>query len=183
MAADEFTPIFYWSAPKKAPRKGPSFLQVVEVGTSVEEVCRKLGISDAVFYNWRKKCGGLGPSESRRLRQLEEENGKLKRLRCGPVSRQVHAAGCSAAARLARLGGLGGTTGSEDGVRIAHAHKPCCEAGNSRASRANRVKALTLLSDIEGACGPGRATRQTCEVWPVRSDGLRCNTAISGRNL
>jgi putative transposase len=39
-----------------------------------------MGISDAAFYNWRKKYGGLGPSEVRRLRQLEEENTKLKRL-------------------------------------------------------------------------------------------------------
>lgn len=51
-----------------------------EVGTSVEEVCRKMGISDATFYNWKKKFGGLGPSELRRLRQLEEENRKLKGL-------------------------------------------------------------------------------------------------------
>jgi putative transposase len=39
-----------------------------------------MGISDATFYNWRKKFGGLGPSEVRRLKQLEEENSKLKRL-------------------------------------------------------------------------------------------------------
>jgi putative transposase len=39
-----------------------------------------MGISDATFYNWRKKYGGLGPSELRRLKQLEEENAKLKRL-------------------------------------------------------------------------------------------------------
>jgi putative transposase len=51
-----------------------------ELGTTVEEVCRKLGISDATFYNWKKKYGGLGPSELRRLRQLEEENTKLKKL-------------------------------------------------------------------------------------------------------
>jgi putative transposase len=51
-----------------------------ELGTSVEEVCRKMGISDATFYNWKKKYGGLGPSELRRLRQLEEENRKLKGL-------------------------------------------------------------------------------------------------------
>ena len=55
-------------------------LKQAEVGTPVEEVCRNMGISDATFYNWRKKYGGLGPSELRRLRQLEEENGKLKRL-------------------------------------------------------------------------------------------------------
>ena len=55
-------------------------LKRAELGTSVDEVCRKMGISDATFYNWRKKYGGLGPSELRRLRQLEEENAKLKRL-------------------------------------------------------------------------------------------------------
>jgi putative transposase len=55
-------------------------LKQAELGTSVEEVCRKMGISDATFYNWRKKYGGLGPSEVRRLKQLKEENAKLKRL-------------------------------------------------------------------------------------------------------
>ncbi len=55
-------------------------LKQAELGTPVEEVCRKMGISDATFYNWKKKYGGLGPSELRRLKQLEEENAKLKRL-------------------------------------------------------------------------------------------------------
>ena len=55
-------------------------LKQVELGTKVEEICRKLGISDATFYKWRQKYGGLGPSELRRLRQLEEENIKLKPL-------------------------------------------------------------------------------------------------------
>jgi putative transposase len=55
-------------------------LKQQEVGTSVEEICRKMGISDATFYNWKKKYAGLGPSELRRLKQLEEENAKLKRL-------------------------------------------------------------------------------------------------------
>ncbi len=55
-------------------------LKQAELGTPVEEVCRKMGISDATFYNWKKKYGGLGPSELRRLKQLEEENTKLKRL-------------------------------------------------------------------------------------------------------
>lgn len=55
-------------------------LKQAELGTPVEEVCRKVGISDATFYNWKKKYGGLGPSELRRLKQLEEENTKLKRL-------------------------------------------------------------------------------------------------------
>lgn len=55
-------------------------LKQAESGTRVEEVCRKMGVSQATFYAWRKKFGGLGVSELRRLRQLEEENRKLKQL-------------------------------------------------------------------------------------------------------
>ncbi len=55
-------------------------LRQAEEGTKVEEVCRKAGISEATFYNWRKKFGGLMPSEMKRLRQLEEENTRLKRI-------------------------------------------------------------------------------------------------------
>jgi putative transposase len=55
-------------------------LKQAEDGVAVAEVCRKAGISDATFYNWRKKYAGLLPSEMRRLRQLEEENAKLKRI-------------------------------------------------------------------------------------------------------
>lgn len=55
-------------------------LKQAEEGTPVAEVCRKAGISDATFYNWRKKYGGLMPSEMKRLKQLEEENNKLKTL-------------------------------------------------------------------------------------------------------
>ena len=55
-------------------------LRQAEEGVTVGEVCRKAGISDATFYNWRKKYAGLMPSEVRRLKQLEEENGNLKRL-------------------------------------------------------------------------------------------------------
>ncbi len=52
-------------------------LRQAESGTPVEEVCPKMGISEATFYNWNKKYGGLGVSELRRLKQLEEENFKL----------------------------------------------------------------------------------------------------------
>jgi hypothetical protein len=47
-------------------------LQRAEEGTAVGEVCRKAGISEATFYNWRKKYAGLMPSEVKRLRQLED---------------------------------------------------------------------------------------------------------------
>lgn len=55
-------------------------LKQAETGTRVEEVCRKMGISEATFYNWKKKFGGMGVTELRRLRQLKEENQRLKRL-------------------------------------------------------------------------------------------------------
>lgn len=51
-----------------------------ELSTKVDEICRKMGISDATFYKWRQKYAGLGPSELKKLKQLEEENSKLKRL-------------------------------------------------------------------------------------------------------
>jgi putative transposase len=55
-------------------------IKQVETGTRIDEVCRKMGISEATFYNWRKKYGGLGVSELRELRQLKEENTQLKKL-------------------------------------------------------------------------------------------------------
>jgi putative transposase len=55
-------------------------LKQVDEGIGVEEVCRKAGISQQTFYRWRKKYGGLMPSEVRRLKQLEEENSRLKRM-------------------------------------------------------------------------------------------------------
>jgi len=55
-------------------------IKQVETGTRIQEVCRKMGISEATFYNWKKKYGGLGVSELRRLKNLEEENSQLKKL-------------------------------------------------------------------------------------------------------
>ncbi|ELO7934183.1 IS3 family transposase [Salmonella enterica] len=55
-------------------------LKQAEIGTRVGEVCRKMGISEATFYNWKKKFAGPGVTELRRLRQLEDENQRLKKL-------------------------------------------------------------------------------------------------------
>jgi putative transposase len=55
-------------------------LRQAESGVPVAEVCRKLGISAATFYRWKKRFGGLGVAEVRELRQLREENRRLKQL-------------------------------------------------------------------------------------------------------
>lgn len=55
-------------------------LRQAESGTPVSEIVRKMGISEVTFYRWKKKYGGLGTSELRKLKQLEDENRRLKRL-------------------------------------------------------------------------------------------------------
>ncbi len=55
-------------------------LKQAESGVPVEEVCRKLGVSQPTFYRWKKKFDGMGVEELRRLRTLEEENKRLKAL-------------------------------------------------------------------------------------------------------
>ena len=68
------------------PKKGRSEGQILralrqaESGTRVSEICREYGIRDATFYSWKKKLAGLALSDLRELRQLRDENGKLKRL-------------------------------------------------------------------------------------------------------
>lgn len=57
-----------------------SVLKEAELGTPVAELIRKIGISEQTFYRWKKVYGGLEPSQARKLKQLEEENAKLKRL-------------------------------------------------------------------------------------------------------
>ena len=55
-------------------------LRQAEAGTPVADVCRQLGVSEATFYVWKKKYGQLGVTELRKLRMLEEENARLKRV-------------------------------------------------------------------------------------------------------
>jgi putative transposase len=55
-------------------------LRQAEAGTAVADVCRQLGISEATFYVWKKRYANLGMTEIRELRQLRDENAKLKRL-------------------------------------------------------------------------------------------------------
>jgi putative transposase len=55
-------------------------IRQAESGTPVVEVCRKIGVSEQTFYRWKRKYVGMGVSELRRIRQLEEENRKLKKI-------------------------------------------------------------------------------------------------------
>lgn len=55
-------------------------LKEADNGVAVKEVCRKYGISDATYYKWKSKYGGLEVSDVRRMRELEAENSKLKRM-------------------------------------------------------------------------------------------------------
>ncbi len=57
-----------------------AILKESEAGTPTSELIRRHGISQATFYNWRKKYGGLEVSEAKRLKQLEDENRRLKRI-------------------------------------------------------------------------------------------------------
>jgi putative transposase len=57
-----------------------AILKEAEAGVSPGELCRRHGISDATFYNWRKKYGGMDVSDAKRLKTLEDENSRLKKL-------------------------------------------------------------------------------------------------------
>ena len=56
------------------------FLKQADAGIPIKELCRKGGFSDATFYKWRAKFGGMDVSDARRLKELESENAKLKKL-------------------------------------------------------------------------------------------------------
>lgn len=55
-------------------------LREQEAGAKTADICRRHGISEATFYNWKAKFGGMDVSDAKRLKALEDENGKLKRL-------------------------------------------------------------------------------------------------------
>ena len=56
------------------------FLKQAEAGVAIKDLCRKHGFSDAAFYTWRRKFGGMSVPDAKRLRELEAENAKLKKL-------------------------------------------------------------------------------------------------------
>ena len=84
----EFSANLPWLGEEARPRKASKFteaqkafvLKQGEEGTSVAEICRKAGISQATYFNWKKRYGGLLPDETRRLKALEDENSRLKKI-------------------------------------------------------------------------------------------------------
>ncbi len=56
------------------------YLKQVEAGIPLKDMCRKVGVSEATFYNWRAKFGGMEVTDAKRLKELEGENAKLKKL-------------------------------------------------------------------------------------------------------
>jgi len=57
-----------------------AILREADAGMKVKDICRKYGISDATYYNWKAKYGGMGVSELKRMKELEAENARLKRM-------------------------------------------------------------------------------------------------------
>ena len=80
--------MFPWLGEERKRMKASKFteaqkafiLKQGEEGTPVAEICRKAGISQATYFNWKKRYGGLLPDEMRRLKQLEDENARLKKI-------------------------------------------------------------------------------------------------------
>ena len=80
-------------------------------GTPVADICRKAGISQATYFNWKKKYAGMMPSEMKRLRELEEENGRLYG-RCGTLARMARLPPTSVAGASIAVIGLPNATTS-----------------------------------------------------------------------
>ena len=84
----EFSATLSWLGEERNRTKASNFLDAQkafiikqgEDGTPVAEICRKAGISQATYFNWKKKYAGLLPTEMKRLKQLEDENARLKKI-------------------------------------------------------------------------------------------------------
>jgi len=123
-------------------------LREAESGETVVEVCRKHGISQQSFYLWKRKYAGLGLSELRELRQLREENGKLKRLVAdlswtATSCRRSSQKSCKASG-AARTGGMGRTGSSTEPA----------PGGEADSDRANELALRTSSRSPGGAAGP-----------------------------
>jgi putative transposase len=116
-----------------------------ELGAKTADVCRKHGISEATFYKWKNKYGGMDVSEAKRLKALEEENTKLKKLLADAMLDNVIA---PITPRLPRTRGDGRRKGrAKEAARAPRDSDFCCSrrAGRIRCHRrCHRVKLLAL---------------------------------------
>ena len=141
-----------------------------EAGVSTAEVCRKHGISDATFYKWKARYGGLELSEAKRLRALEDENGRLKRLLA-----EAMPADCS------RRGAK--TTTTSDPTRpMAACHRPPRASGCATPA-SSAARPLPLPSPIRydgGGLSPRtRAPRGAGQIRPQCLPVLRARPSAS----
>jgi putative transposase len=177
-------------------------LRQVESGAPATALCRKLGISEETFYRWKRKYAGMGVAEFRRVKQLEEENGRLKRLvaRCDGGPEEVARGGDCHAADDGALDDASSGVPLHFGVvchpvacsrvRASNEQRPCqsgaCETSlDARASRRGVHDFDTALSDSDTArsCADRCRTRRARgagqpDHWPARCiEEVRCANA------
>ena len=140
-------------------------LRQAEAGTPAVEVCRKLGVSEQTFYRWKRQFAGMGVVELRRLRQVEEENRKLKQLVADLSLGQAHAAG-GAPKKLVK---------PAQKRAVVRFFRAGFRVSERRACRRGRRAALELpLPQCRGRSD--RPAAAACGIWPRRG----CATATGG---
>ena len=141
-------------------------LREAESGETVVEVCRKHGISQQMFYLWKKKYAGLGLSELRELRQLREENAKLKRLVADlsldrHVLQEIVAKSCEASSST-RAGGVGASGPSDE---------PAARGGADPGGARHLALSASSRSAGSAAGAIARAGGQPCALRLSPADG------------
>ena len=110
-----------------------AILREEEAGAKTAEVCRRHGISGATFYAWKAKFGGMELSEAKRLKALEDENGKLKRAACGGDARQHSPEGPAVKRMVTPAAGREAVAHLEQGYEMSE-RRACSLIGADRSS-------------------------------------------------
>ena len=148
-------------------------LRQADAGTAVAEICRRLGVSEASFYRWKKRYGSLGVSELRELRQLRDENRKLKGLVADlsldkTILQEARSEKSGEARAAARTGSVGarripgirasGVSGCRRGTVPHNAitqcarRRPCCAVGSAKSPASGSAPGIansTCSSDMK----------------------------------
>jgi putative transposase len=147
-----------------------------EDGTPVEEICRKAGISQATYFNWKKKYSGMMPSEMRRLRELEDENNRLKRIvadlslasaswwtRCALAGR----------CRCAEHAGFFASIRRATAIVLVAPVRPRSKIASARFAR----RACAMAIGASTSCSGAKAGQSTRRGRAVSTTRLACNCA------